>query len=649
MFVSVVTLCSTAGLTSPTGVLREGGINIPSWDMIVPHHPTASSILLWVTRYVVPPPGGTGGSGRRVMRQQFLGVPFNLAVSEVGGSFYREIPLPEDSWRLLGRDVEGFFTQVQPLHGLRPGSTYQVSLLAGARSPGRPRTPLTEAQFETLPASLPTTDSNADGGERPFTVLLGSCYWVHEDDGSVADRYTRLYRDPVERPHLKLLVGDQVYIDQPFWEFWRRKSTRDLKQFITRRYADSWRHLGGLLTSGANICTTDDHEYWNDYPNTPVRVVWPALSVQGYRRTMRRFCQTFVANVQLSRAVETFTIGNPPQLSVFVADTRMHRSRGRDTFMRDHDFDQLVDWLTGLKSPGVLVLGQPLFTPPVSRWSGLFGTDEEISDRNLPGFAQFAKLAKALQHAPHDVCVLSGDVHYGRVAQVQPARLDGAEPTTLFEVIASPMAQLPGANGAFYPGESEGPTVFPSPLELEPGVQPGRISWINTVPTYERYEVVRRPLRTDFAPTPDETGGVPRPEWESDSPTELPEWADASPDEWERVRVDRTEEHFMTLAFTDAGNGNVHVQVSAWLVRRPPRADGLPHLAWREEFTLRRHGGLDIPGARSLLLEQEDIAGARSLLLEQEENISAAPSLLLEPEQDIPGARSLLLEQEEHP
>jgi hypothetical protein len=507
-----------------------------------------------------------------------------------GESVYREILVPPDGWSRLGvfpgvGFLLGFRIQVHDVTGLAPGSMYRVSLLPGVPGAvGRMSEPFTEAIFETLPARLPATDSNVEGGGRPFTILLGSCYWVHGDDGSVADRYTRLYKDPVERPHLKLLVGDQVYIDQPFWEFWWRKSTEDLQRFITRRYADSWERLEGLLNSGANICTTDDHEYWNDYPNTPVPGVWPALSVQGYRRTMRRNCQAFVANMQLSRAVESFTIGNPPQLSVFVADTRMHRSRGRDTFMQPDDMDRLVHWLAELTSPGVLVLGQPLFAPPVSRWSGLFGTDVEIADRNLPGFKQFATLVRALQHAPHDVCVLSGDVHFGRVARVQLDRRDVADSRTLFEVIASPMAQLPGSNGAFDPDDSESRRTFPAiPFEPVPDVPPAPIEWINTVPT-----------------KPDDAG--------------------------------RTEEHFMTLAFTDAGNGNVHVRVSAWLVRRSLGADGLPHLAWREEFTLRGRG-LDISGARSLLLEQEDIPGALSLLLEQE--------------QDIPGARSLLLEQEE--
>jgi hypothetical protein len=112
----------------------------------------------------------------------------------------------------------------------------------------------------------------------------------------------------------------------------------------------------------------------------------------------------------------------------------MHRERGTERFMLDADLDRLVEWLAGLRCPGVLVLGQPLHAIPVSRWKGLFETIDIITDINLPAFTQFARLAQALQRAPHDVCVLSGDVHFGRVASVELFREGDIEPMRLFEV-----------------------------------------------------------------------------------------------------------------------------------------------------------------------------------------------------------------------
>jgi hypothetical protein len=175
----------------------------------------------------------------------------------------------------------------------------------------------------------------------------------------------------------------------------------------------------------------------------------------------------------------------------------MHRERGTERFMLDADLDRLVEWLAGLRCPGVLVLGQPLHAIPVSRWKGLFETIDIITDINLPAFTQFARLAQALQRAPHDVCVLSGDVHFGRVASVELFREGDIEPMRLFEVIASPMAQLDGAYAVFDPDKWEGPRTFPAkPEHGVPGVTPGPISWLNVVPT-KPFVPGWQPMRTE--------------------------------------------------------------------------------------------------------------------------------------------------------
>jgi len=508
--------------------------------MVVAHHPTASSVELWATQYL--PNAFAMGMSLRISR---------------GGVRLKEIPLPYGSagWEIPGGEPNDLlmYTHALVVDGLEPGTGYDVELLHGASGTKA------SAYFETLPARLPPTDASGGNGERPFTMLLGSCYWVARDDGSVADRYRRLYADPSERPHLKMLVGDQVYVDQPpaitiipwvdpsekRWVMWPAIGSQALREHITGRYRASWERLDGLLSLGANICLSDDHEFWNDFPNTPIYALWPILnSSETFRNSMERVCREFVEKVQRTRAVESFTIGTPPQLSVFIADTRMHRERETERFMLDADLDRLVEWLAGLTCPGVLVLGQPIHAKPLSIWKGLFGTDNTITDRNLPAFTQFARLAQALQLAPRDVCVLSGDVHFGRVASVELFREGEIEPMRLFEVIASPMGQLDGANSYFDP--NEGPSTFPAnPEHTAPGVTPGSISWTNTVPT--------------LAGEPNIPG-----------------------------HGRHAMEHFMTLAFSAAVNGDVRVRVSAWLLRSPPGEDGLPDLAWREEFTLSR-------------------------------------------------------------
>ena len=61
-------------------------------------------------------------------------------------------------------------------------------------------------------------------------------------------------------------------------------------------------------------------------------------------------------------------------------------------------------------------------------------------DRGLPDFPeQYTRLCDALIATPQDVLVLSGDVHFGRVAEVEIER-PGRGGARVYEVISSPMA-----------------------------------------------------------------------------------------------------------------------------------------------------------------------------------------------------------------
>ena len=58
-------------------------------------------------------------------------------------------------------------------------------------------------------AHLPTFE------EKPFTVLLASCFCKREDDeGAVGRTYAQLPAG--SRPDVKILCGDQVYLDDPW-------------------------------------------------------------------------------------------------------------------------------------------------------------------------------------------------------------------------------------------------------------------------------------------------------------------------------------------------------------------------------------------------------------------------------------------------
>ena len=88
---------------------------------------------------------------------------------------------------------------------LQPRQRYDLQLLFEGRSVAR-------ADVTTLPIAMPALD------EKPFTVLLGTCFSHHQDPGgNVGKTFAAL--PSVARPDVKLLAGDQVYLDEPRHKF----------------------------------------------------------------------------------------------------------------------------------------------------------------------------------------------------------------------------------------------------------------------------------------------------------------------------------------------------------------------------------------------------------------------------------------------
>ena len=89
-------------------------------------------------------------------------------------------------------------------------------------------------------------------------------------------------------------------------------------------------------------------------------------------------------------------------------------------------------WAAGLDGPGVLVLPQPLLKAGGSK-----------TDRTLVDFKESDRLAAIFERAlggetadgkPHDIMILTGDIHTGRVSSAEIVGLPG----TIYELVASP-------------------------------------------------------------------------------------------------------------------------------------------------------------------------------------------------------------------
>jgi hypothetical protein len=115
--------------------------------------------------------------------------------------------------------------------------------------------------------------------------------------------------------------------------------------------------------------------------------------------------------------------------------------------MRPADLQAVEQWMQQLPGPGVLVLGQPVFREPTDYLQGTF------ADWNLPDYEQYGALARMLTQAPHSIVLLTGDVHYGRIAWC--TFNTGHE---LIEVISSPLSLVDKqAEGTW----EEAPSLFP--------------------------------------------------------------------------------------------------------------------------------------------------------------------------------------------
>ena len=318
--------------------------------------------------------------------------------------------------------------------GLSPGTT----IIASANE--------ARAKFSTFPAALPRF------GQRPLSVLLGSCYFKNNDDG-VARLIQAITREV--QPDLKFLCGDQVYLDFPSFLLGIPFTKRGQAQLFLSKYLQNWscsKSLRSVLKEGATWFSADDHEYWNNFPNaaTLISATWTSGRRDRYHRIARSLYDTFQKDSASDGLCRVFRID---PLEFMVVDTRSGREPGDEKFMTSYGLDTLTGWVDGLRGPGVLVTGQPLLVEPHTGVWGWFR--RRIGDRNLADYQQYDRLAKSLISAPHSILVLTGDVHFPRLAQaMQPADARRG----VYEAIASPSALVFGNHSR----TKDAPAHFPA-------------------------------------------------------------------------------------------------------------------------------------------------------------------------------------------
>lgn len=315
--------------------------------------------------------------------------------------------------------------------------------------------------------------------DKGVTFLFASCFWQNAD----RDGYYRAGMKDLQalaHPHFKMLVGDQVYLDWPiYWNFDKRPI-----ELFGDRYRRYWgdEYYREVLQLCPNFITCDDHEYWNDYPETQPHLLqaWDDAHCNTYGPAAEILYYQFQRCLNPEEA-RWYSFAIDP-VSFFMADTRSERVRcddkGKNPFMSEAQWNALEGWQQGLTGPGVLVLGQPLFQK-----------EGDSKDHSLSNFKHdYARLWRVIErslggqnthHRPHDILVLSGDIHTGRYAEAHGPYPDA--PHGVPEFIASPAAMI-------NPGNTK-PEAPPERIRVRPNAQGGESTWTihsqqdNGVPT----------------------------------------------------------------------------------------------------------------------------------------------------------------------
>lgn len=262
-----------------------------------------------------------------------------------------------------------------------------------------------------------------DGLSRPLRVVLGSCFEPTDS------RQLKQALDHLEgpRPDIKLLCGDQVYLD-PTWPRSRTWGKAGHAQRTLGIYRETWKdpNFSALLKCGTNVFCPDDHDLWDNY----------TLDIDPSQQERERFAKGAIRAFQCDAPLQRFNVG---PLRFLVVDTRQERTDPHHTtkkstpqFVDAEILEQVISWVECADGPGVLVLGQPLLGERGRIWKVGYGSD-------IPNYAaQFERLANAIINAPCSMVILSGDVHWGRVAHGKNLRGHA-----IIEVISSPLGLSP--------------------------------------------------------------------------------------------------------------------------------------------------------------------------------------------------------------
>lgn len=489
--------------------------NTSQWSLVV-HRVTSTSVEVWV-----------GSLFPTLKKPDIAHVELTYGTGK--NQVKKTKCITKEQWQRPFNKIDQRFFKVIKFTNLTPGKAYQLAFTRRIEANGtviaQRWQSLRKGAFRTLPTRVPLK------GEKPFTIALGSCFYNHRDGGRAAEAYKALYQRGPEnvQPDITFLTGDQVYLDIGFDSLSLVPS--EIRQRIADDYALHWQAMGSILCNGGTWMLPDDHEFWNDYPFYKSAIPQlQALRLRHVRKAWDAAATDAVQNIQRSSPFETFNIGK--DLSVCIADFRSFRDD--NGFTSPAILNKIKKWACELRSPGVFVASQPLIV-------------EEESEKNLLSYTQqYAALLQAFSASGHDIVLLSGDVHFGRIATTQLG--NEAKGPRLIEIISSPMSNLTYLNGIAVDKPKSKPVKFPAPEVCKLN------HWKPVKVTYNKLYQVSTKEGNFFSAYP----------------------------------KTRTREHFMTISFSrNTTSGTIDLRADAWRIRETKGLNMLPVKDFDRAFTFK--------------------------------------------------------------
>ncbi|MEM9555332.1 MAG: hypothetical protein AAGC60_13835 [Acidobacteriota bacterium] len=333
------------------------------------------------------------------------------------------------------RSFTGVF-ELGPGDGVRAGHLHRLQLEVSGRTAA--------LELEALPASIPESDA--------LRVLLVSCYHQAEDPaGAVGDAVSRI--PEAQRPHLSLLMGDQVYLDLPTIADFPSDEANLARRF-ERDYSLNWSGTDGyarLLAAAPSLASPDDHEYWNNFPHASpiIQNSWTSDGRTSWKNAADALFDAYQLARPAARGDELVLDIEP--LSILMLDQRSQRNDEPRTTLADGVLDRVEAWVDRLLADrlyGAVVTGQSLLDEPMSELQG------NIADFTLANYGDYAALLGQLDRlaaAGRPVLLLTGDVHWGRVTQIR----EGGR-VRFYEVISSPSSLVTTVGSDQLSGLGEG-------------------------------------------------------------------------------------------------------------------------------------------------------------------------------------------------